>query len=193
MTSCVALLGVAAACSDPIEPPALTPVVQNTVELFSLNGSPPGAPNALALLTPATTAGVLPGATRAGDAFSFDLAVDFTASGPVLLPVKLVGSVLGGLRDVGLRKVDVPFDALTEGPNEGYTFSDPLPIAVGDVVAVVAVQSPFCQQQFVISRDLYAKIRVDAIDPVARTVRLQVVVNPNCGTRGLVVQPPATN
>lgn len=187
----VALVGLTAACSDPVQPGVLGPVVENTVDLFSLNGSPPGSPNALALLANATTVGVLPGVSRVGDGFNFDLVVDFTPAGPVLIPVKLVGSVLGGQRDVGLRKMDVPFDELTEGPNDGYVFSSTLPIAVGDVFAVVAIQAPFCQQQFSISQDLYAKLEVEAINTVARTARLHVVVDPNCGSRRLVVQPPA--
>ncbi len=192
LSALVVVLGSAIACSDPIQPRDLVPVVSTTVELYSLNGAPLGAPNALALLSAATIAGVQPAVFRVSDAFTFDLAVDFTGTGPQLIPVKLVGSVLGGQRDVGIQKVDVAFDALTEGPNDGYAFSSTLPIAVGDVIAAVAVQAPYCQGQFVLSSDVYAKIRVVAINTANRTVQLQVVVDPNCGSRRLVVAAPTT-
>lgn len=184
----LALAGTA--CRDSTDSPALISVVQDTVRVWSLNGSPVGTPNALALMG-STGAGFFgPVAFRASPNFLFDLAVDFDASGTVrLYPVALVGSVLGGARNVGLRRYDIPFQDLRTAPTEGYTFDEPFELAVGDVIAAVSVNAPICSGAFVLVPNIYAKLRVDQIDPVRRTVLFRIVADPNCGYRRLT--PPS--
>lgn len=176
-----ALVLLAGACGGPTELTADFPTTSATVTLFALNGTAPAAPTGLALVP-------TPQVLRPGPDFGFDLAVDFAANGSALLyPVDRVASlaVLGPGRFVGLQLVtEVLFDSLGRAPDNDYTFDEALPVAVGDIGVVESLNHPYCRGSFFL-QSIYAKFRVEAIDPVARTVRLRVVADPNCGFRGL--------
>lgn len=173
-------LGAAAACSDPFEIEAQFDTTQATLTVYGLNGSLPTQPSAVALVA-------TPAAVRLDASYLFDFAIDFRADGtPVLYPVDLVasGAVLSPSRRVGIRPVGgTTFEAMTVAPTGGYTFREAIPLAVGDLGYIQSNAHPFCVQSF--TPQVYSKYRVDAIDPVARTVRLTIRSDPNCGFRGL--------
>ncbi|HEY0971149.1 MAG TPA: hypothetical protein VGE02_09295 [Gemmatimonadales bacterium] len=172
--------GGLAACSDPFEIKPNLETVETTFTLHAINGSPPTAPTAAVLIN-------TPGATRIGSSFAFDLAFDVTDAGKALLyPVDLVASdvALPPNRYVGYQVVtDRGYDALVEAPNKGYTYGQPLELQVGTVGFLQSNAHPLCTGSF--TPYIYAKFRVDAVDVAARTVKLTVRSDPNCGFRGL--------
>lgn len=182
----LALTTVLAGCSsdDPFQP---TESVRGALlRIHSLNGSPPGAHNSIAFAG-AMGAGLLgPMSLPAGPNFLFDIAVDFEEDGSVLMyPVGLVGSVLGGGRDVGFRHYTIPFDDLRTAPTDGYTFSEPVELLEGDVYAMVSINAPICTSGFVLIPNVYSKMLVEEIDPVTRTVLIRIISDPSCGFRRL--------
>ena len=85
--------------------------------------------------------------------------------------------------DAGLQRMSVPFEALREAPESGYTHVDSLPAAVGDVFAVQSRRDPAfgtirCRR--------FAKVEVLEIDAAAGTFSFRHLVNPNCEQRTLV-------
>lgn len=188
----VVLTLTASACGDRNELEPTIPVVDESVRLYSLNGSEPGSPNGLALISSTGAGRFGPVVFRASPNFFFDLAVDFADAGGVrLYPVRLVGSVLGGARQVGLRPYEIPFEQLETAPTEGYEFDESFELAEGDVFAAVSVGAPICTSGFNLIPNIYAKLRVEEIDEVTRSVVLRVVADPNCGFRRLT--PPAAD
>lgn len=177
----------AAACGGPTELKANANTIAATVTVYALNGVSPVLPSALVLVGS-------PAAIRMTSTFQFDLAVDFDASGAArLIPVDRVASqaVLAPTRLVGMQKLSESFDAITRAPNRGYVTRADLPIAVGDVGVIESLNHPYCANVFLVSQNIYAKFVVDAIDPVARSVRLRLVVDPNCGFRGFETGIPS--
>ena len=175
-----ALLALAvAACDDPFEVTADVDVVEATVVMRALTGTALELP--LVLL-----AAPEPQVVRPTADFVFDLAFDFDGGGvATLYPVDLVArpSVVAG-RTVGLQKVTgQSFESVTRAPGGGYVFREPLAVAVGDVVVLQSVGHPSCAGSF-FSTIVFAKLRIDAIDPAARTLTARVLVDPNCGFRG---------
>lgn len=169
-----------AGCGDPFEIQANLENVQASFTLYAFNGTPATAPAAAVLIT-------TPTAVRMGSTYSFDFALDFSATGEALLyPVDLVASdiVLAQDRYVGFQKVTGEgYDQLLLAPNSGYTYDAPLPVAVGDVGYIQSNSHPLCRGSF--TPQIYAKFRVDAVDAQARTVTMTVRSDPNCGFRGL--------
>lgn len=175
-----ALLALAvAACDDPFEVTADVDVVETTVVMRALTGTPLELPLVL-LVAPE------PQVVRPTPEFVFDLAFDLDASGAATLyPVDLVArpSVVSG-RTIGLQKVSgQSFESIARAPGGGYAFREPLPVAVGDVIVLQSVGHPSCANSF-FSTIVFAKMRIDAIDPAARTLTARVLVDPNCGFRG---------
>lgn len=187
--ACLALALVAplAACGDPFEVTANFDTVESTVTIHAFNDTP------LALATAVLLAPV-PQAVRPGPDYVFDLSFDLDADGDaVLLPVDAVAApgVFNGARVTGIRPItDQGYDAITRAPAGGYTVGDPIAVAVGDVGVLQAVNHPACLGSF-FGNTIYAKYRVEAIDPAARTIALRLRVDPNCGFRGLEVGEPS--
>lgn len=175
------------ACGGPTEITANQNTIAATVTVHALNDSPPILPSALVLVSS-------PAAIRMTPDYQFDLAVDFDEAGVAsLMPVDLVASpaVLAPSRVVGLQKVTQSFDEITRAPTGGYVRRAALPIAVGDVGVIESLNHPYCANVFFVTQNIYAKFVVDAIDPTARSVRLRLVVDPNCGFRGLETGIPS--
>ncbi len=171
----------ATACGGPTEIKANSNTIPATVTVFALNGPSAVHPSALALVSS-------PRAVRMTADYQFDIAVDFDAAGAArLIPVDRVASsaILPPARMVGMQKLDKPFDDVKRAPDGGYVNRADLPIAVGDVGAIQSLNHPYCANVYYVAQNIYAKFVVDAIDPVERSVRLRLVVDPNCGFRGL--------
>lgn len=170
----------AAACSDPNDlADATIANAVDTVEMFALRGTPVTTPSAFSV--------ALGRAVRIDQTSSFDFAFDFTGSStatdgqPIFLPLGIVGLGSGTSSDPGLQNVPDTFDEIEEAPTENYLVRDTVPVEVGARYVVRSVVSA-CSGLGV---PLYGKLEVLAVDPVARTIRLKILVNTNCGYRGL--------
>lgn len=180
LTGALALL-LAAACGDPNEIRASFETSEGTVTVYALSGTPAWAPAGITLME-------VPAAVRVGPDYGFDVALEFEGATPRLYPLQLVASdvVVGRARRVGIQKLaGATFDAVTRAPNNGYDFAAPVTLAVGDVGVIESQNHPFCTSGFSFPYTIYAKFLVEAVDPVARSVRLKMVSDPNCGFRGL--------
>ncbi|HYL54229.1 MAG TPA: hypothetical protein VEU73_01490 [Gemmatimonadales bacterium] len=167
----VALL--AGGCSNATGLPApLFPNVVDTVSLWALRGTDITLPSAYTLSGAAQV--------RTDQTTGFDFAFDFDSIGePALFPLGTLN--LGQLS--GLEHVTTAFDAITLAPTSPYVFDKPL--AVNDTGMVVLIRSRPLTCSFGATVSLYAKLRVLAVDTTARRLDMEILVDQNCGYRGL--------
>ncbi len=175
-TRVVALTGLAllvVACGDTtsLPAPAFTNVV-DTVSLFALRGtSNVQLPSAYTLETAQTV--------RTDQTTQLDFAFDFDSLGaPALFPT---GAINLGLLS-GLQWSTTRFDAITLAPTTGYILDKPIVLDTG---TVVLVRSRPTQCLFGVTVSLYAKLRVLGVDSTARRLDFEILVDQNCGYRGL--------
>lgn len=165
-----------AACGDPLEP-VLIPVPDEprTVDLVPFSG---GALTESSAFDVITATGV-----RTDQLGGWDFVFDVLPAGTATLWPR--GSVVSDEdpMDAGLRVLDVEFDAVREAPESGYTKIDPVPISVGDVIAVQSRRDPSYGS---IRCRRYGKIEIMALDTSAGTLTFRHLVNPNCEKRNLV-------
>lgn len=168
----VAALALLAACEDPFAlPRASIPNVVDTVRLYALDGTPLHAPSAFHLERGTVV--------RTDQTFAFDFAFNVdTAGQPVFLPTGALN--LG--RGSGLQLATQPFDSLTIAPERGYDDSSAVALSAGDVILV---RSRPVSCFFGAEYPLYAKAHVLALDLVERTIDFEILVDANCGYRGL--------
>jgi hypothetical protein len=165
---------VAAACGDTTGlPRAVLPNGVDTVSLYALYGTPISAPSAY----------LLDGRQRlrTDESTGFDFVFNFDSLGrAVLLPTGAVGLVQAS----GLQRATVPFDSVKVAPTDGYRFAEPLVVDSG-TVAIVRSRPTECGFGFIVP--LYAKLEVLVIDRTATARRLgfRILVDENCGYRGL--------
>ncbi len=172
-----AFIAVAGACSDPnaLQDASITNVVDTSVTLWSLTQGPLNKPVAYSIIA---RNGVR--TWEVGSAFEF--AFDVTPDGrPVFIPTDLLGLLGTTSLKPGLRATTATFDQMTRAPSNGYTVSDTIPVVVGDRFYIRTTVSA-CS---VLSVPLYGKMEVTGVDSAAKTVTLKVLVDQNCGYRGL--------
>ena len=165
------------ACQDAYAPKALESVVQDTVALRALSGTPITASSGLWLrfVAPAT-----PGATE-----NFDFALDLDANNKVvILPKTKVLTCLGPCQ-LGIQLVATRFDSLYDAPSRGYVYDSTRTVSPGQTVVLVT-KEPGCLPSNIATYDMYAKMVVDSVRPSDRTIFIRVASDPNCGFRGLV-------
>ena len=162
-----------AACGDDIGlPAAAIPNVVENFTLYALSGTPISAPSAFRL----DAADKL---VRTDRSAAFDFAFNFDAlKRAVLLPTGAVGLGTGS----GLQRIAVVFDSIKVAPTGGYVFDQPLVVDSG-TVAIVRSRPVNCL--FGATVPLYAKLEVLAIDTTARRLDFKILVDENCGYRGL--------
>lgn len=167
----------AVACQDIAGPTADIAPVADTLTARALNGTPFGSYSALDLYLSRVAA--------PDGSLSFDLVFDLDADGkPMLIPVSKI-AICNRLCQVGLQVVnDSTFDQLTRARVRGFTYDTPITVAIGKPVYIVA-KSYGCSGS-IYSNDLYAKLVVDSVHTVDRSIFFRVVADPNCGFRGLV-------
>jgi len=125
---------------------------------------------------------------RVDGSFSFDFAFDLNAAGDVvLLPVGMVGQNPSGSRRVGIQKSTTLYDSLSSPPTSGYAVDTATVIKVGQT-AVIQAQEALCAAT--LAPYLYAKIVVDSVDLVQRTIVGRATINANCGFRSLALGLP---
>lgn len=163
---------VVAACGSFTGVPASLINIIDSGTVYALNGSPPGAPTALA-----ATSGVL---LAANSSFVFDVAFDIDSAGNVVyLPQRAVASGLASTHQVGLQKLSTAYDSLANAPKSGYRADTALVAAVNQTV-VLQIADPSCSVS-ITGTTLYAKVVVTKVDPVAKQLTVQYSVDPNCG------------
>ena len=167
------LVGVVA-CGDvtrSIDPTA--EVMEDTLAVFPLRGSPLSAPTAIDLYTLRTL--------RVGDgAGLYDLAIDTAAGAAVVYPSQLIDNEAP---NTGIQKSALPFDAIPAAPLEGYQDSTAVTMTVGETIIVRA--RTLCAGGFPGRDVFYSKLQLlefGASDGF-RTARFRIRTNPNCGFR----------
>lgn len=161
-----------AACGSDFQlPPATFENRVDTVSLYALTGTSIGVPSAYYL--------EFRRVVRTDQSSAFDFVFDFTPIGdPVFIPTGPLGLGEGS----GLQVTSEPFDSITIAPGGGYVYDA---AAAADSGAVLLVQSRVTICSFGLSTSYYAKLRVLHVDPIERRIDLEILVNANCGYRGL--------
>ena len=154
-------------------------VIEDTLTVFALRGSPLSAPQALDLF--GVRALRLGGEAQCIQFCSYDLVVDTAAGATLLYPTHLVES--NQFPTVGLLEVTSSFESITEAPTSGYQDTTAVAIAPGETVIVRGRNR--CFGNFA-GRDLfYAKVQLLDVGSSGghRTARFRIRSNPNCGFR----------
>jgi hypothetical protein len=161
---------VVAACGDELFPASFENF-EDEVVLGALIGTAPPIPSGYSISDARTV--------RTDLSASFDFAYVIDAAGKhFLVPIDALG--LGSSSsNPGLLKSAEAFASITSAPNNGYVTSDSIEVAVGDVLVGRSRLSCF------LGVPQYAKIEVMALDAAAKTIRLKVLANINCGYRSL--------
>ena len=168
------------ACDDPFAPRATTPVRIDSFTVYAVTQTPVAAPAAFNILffTP----------LRLEPSYGFDIVFDIDESGKVvIIPVKLIGGVVTFGRLVGLQKIVGDYDAMTRAPTSGYFYDSTVVLAP---LEGVLVELPTEACQFQTSRKVYAKIQIQAADPVSRQIAFRIAYDPNCGFRSFLPGVP---
>jgi hypothetical protein len=175
------------ACSDPNQTITPSAVVADTLTVFALTGTSPSFPSGYLASSGAVT--------RADGSFNFDVAFDIDpARNVVVYPQKLVGvpCVVGavncggatGSKPVGLQRITVAFDSLTQAPATKYVFDSLFVLKPGEGLVMQVQSASDCSFSF--STILYTKFVVDSIDAARRAIYFRAVHDPNCGYRNLI-------
>lgn len=182
-TSCLAV--VLSACGDPTSLRANLFTSVDTLSVFALSGTPPSYPSGISILARQPV--------RVDGFGAFEVALDIDAAGnAVVYPIKLVVGA-GGARPVGLQEVTGAFETVLEAPNTGYDTDKPVVLAPGETVVMQSAHNgnqDVCQ--FALSPFLYAKIGVDSVNLVTRTLYIKLGVDPNCGFRSFAPGIPTS-
>lgn len=168
------LAAVLGACSDPNAlPPATETNLVDTITMYSLNGTPVNLPSAF-LISESR-------AVRTDQVTTFDFAFTFDGTGRAVFLPAVAAGVPGGTAAPGLLPDGRSFDQITIAPFDGYITQDTVPTLAGDTY--VLRSRILCT----IGVPLYGKLSVLEINPAPDTLSItfEVLVNGNCGYRGL--------
>jgi hypothetical protein len=172
-----AAVAAAVACNDPF---AVTATISNTIdtlELFDVLTTPVTQPSGYVITLRARTR---PGLDQPVYNFDFLFRIDPVA-GPQFVPYGAVarGDSVNGRS--GFLPTTLAFDAITIAEQTGYQTSQPVDLTVGQVLYVRSAVPNSC----FLGIPNYAKLEVLSIDIPARSVRFRILVDINCGYRGL--------
>ena len=170
---CLLLALALGACSDSNGlPDATLPNVERTETLYSLVGTPVATPSAYAL------EGARRLRTDQTDAFDFAYSAQLDGS-HVFLPRAALGLDPNSSVNPGFLIRSESFDAITTAPSNGYVSDAAVPIAVGQRYVVRSrVTCP-------IGVPKYGKLEVLSFDDAAKTVTFRILIDDNCGFKGL--------
>jgi hypothetical protein len=145
----------------------------DTVSVYALTGTPVSSPSAYSIQARSVI--------RTDVNSAFDFAFDIDSLGRVmLLPT---GALKLGLQS-GAQLSALEFDSLTLAPSSGYKI-DSAVVITENTVAVMHSRLVQCSYDYQPSHNYFAKLHVLAIDTLARSIRLEILTNINCGYRGL--------
>jgi hypothetical protein len=176
------VLALVAACGSPLGLPQAS--IENRVDtltLYALSGTSVALPSAYRM--------DFRQAVRTDQNPAFDFAFDIDTAGRALLlptgPLHL-GQLSGG------QIMGVPFDSIRIAPDRNYQLDSALIVDVG-TVAVVRSRPTTCS--FGITSAYYGKLRVLEVDRTpgltGRSIKFEILVDVNCGYRGLEPGLPA--
>ena len=168
------VLSLVMACGDPMLPPATIPNFLDTLELAAVRGTPIPDPSGLDIVLKR------PSRPDLGEDFDFMFDVD-SAGAAVLVPSGLLGFTL----EAGWRRTNQAFDDITIAPVEDYTTDTSLPLSVGDVFFARSRSFSRGCEFLGTSLPRYGKFHVLEFDAQERSIRLEVLIDSNCGYRGL--------
>jgi len=175
-----ALILVTASCDvSTTLPPANVPVAQQQIHLYALTGTPVSTPSGYNMLQLGEVR------TNVSNNFDFvmDIGIDSTfgvgTAGDTVI-VLLPRGAVGFVEDGGLQWTLAEFDSIAVAPVTGYEQVKPTRIRQGDVV-LAASRRQTCDDAS--SHPRYAKLNIQAVDLVTRSVVILVVIDPNCGYR----------
>jgi hypothetical protein len=175
MRSSLCLLFVlwVAACSDDTGlPDATLTNVERTETLYSLIGTPVATPSGYALDGGRRI--------RTDQTDAFDFAYNVEPDGRhVFIPRAGFGIDTTNSANPGLQRRTESFDAITSAPSDGYVSDTVVPIAVGERFVVRG------RITCTIGVPKYAKLEVLSFDESAKTVNFRILINDNCGFKGL--------
>jgi len=181
---CALAVGAAfAACDNPFAlPPAAFVPYDTTFTLYSMTGSAVYGASAYDMVDELLI--------RTDRSPLFDFALDMPDSLGDTIPLLIPPGGLGLPRDGGLQISKVPFDSMNYAPNSGYDQAAGQRLAVGTVV-LAASRTQSCNYN--IAYPFYAKLKILAVDTVARAVTFRILLDPNCGYRSLLADsvPPS--
>jgi hypothetical protein len=173
-------LALAAACGDPfgLPRPSASNVI-DTVSLYALSGTPPRTPSGYDLSRRATV--------LVEDGAAFDFAIDLDSAGrPVLKPT---GALKLG-RSSGVQATTLPFDSIRIAPTGGFQLDSAVTLDVGGS-AIVHSNPTGCNIALTAAYYFYAKLQILAVDMATRKIDFQILVDTNCGYRGLDLGLPS--
>lgn len=172
--SLTALVLTSLACGeeDFLADPSIANVV-DTVTIGALRHSPLSIPSGFSV---SQASAVFTSGTQVSVDFLYDL--DSTGA-PVFLPAQVAGLLAPSATNPGFKVATVPFDSILIASRNGYTLDQAIPVDTGDVFLVRSLIR--CS----LGVPHYGKLRVTEIDTTANTVTFLVLVNQNCGYRGL--------
>lgn len=154
--------------------------IEDTV--FTLNQSPPNAPNSIKLFD-----GVI---SRADQGFSYDIVFDIDAGGNVvLIPARAIASGFAGPYSVALLKGTGTFESILEAPKEGYRPDTAMVVSVGQPVVIESRDDLTCRFSLK-GQSYFSKIVITAVDPEKRTIAFMATINRNCGFRSFAAGIP---
>lgn len=168
------------ACSDSTAlPPAQLENEVDTTTLSALTGTPISSPSGFD--------GVVGLPARTDLNAAFDFAVDFDAAGTLQL---IPAGALGFAPDGGLLILERAFEDIRSAPADGYVPDSTLTAGEGTVFVLRSrATSQLCSAG---NLPRYGKFQILSVDPVARTVTFEFLVDLNCGYRGLEPGIPAS-
>ncbi len=186
MAAALGVVGMVA-CGDPTGLTANVATITDTVQLYTLNSAPQGAPNALYTFGLQTSGSL---AVRAGSGLAFDVALDLAPDGKVVLyPIRRVANPLAGGHQVGLQLVNGTFESVGTAPRTGYTYDSTTTVSVGQVVALESINAASCQFSYN-GYSVYAKFVVDSVNAAQQKLYVRATANPNCGFRSFAAGLP---
>ena len=169
-----AALIVALGCGDDLTlPPATFENTVDTVVLAALSGTPIDQPSGFDV--------VVAQPVRTDRTNGFDFAFDIDEGG---IPRIYPAGTLGLSSEPGILESNRTFDAITSAPVEDYVTDTALVVQAGTVF-IVRSRSSNVQCALAGSLPRYGKFHVLGVDPQARAVTLELLVDLNCGYRGL--------
>ena len=166
---------ILAACSnDNLLPVAASPNAVLPVTLGALRSTSVQTPSAFSVFA----SGALRTDAALGSNFDFLYDID-PVLGPAFFPAEVVKVIPPSSTNPGLKRMNVPFDSIKVADLNGYTNDAFLTVDSGDVFLVRS--GIVCSQGV----PMYGKLVVTQVDTVAHEVTFNVLVDNNCGYRGL--------
>lgn len=170
------------ACGDGFTlPPATIPIAEQQITVYALTNTPVLLPSAYSLLT------LIEVRTDQSNDFDFafeigrrdELGVGTTADTVAVLTPR---GWFGFVPDGGFLASTGVFEELLLAPEAGYEQQEPVVITAGSVYFVTSRRQS-CN--FGLAYPRYAKLKVEELDMAQRRAVIRLVIDPNCGYRGL--------